>query len=317
MKYNSASTHSTDNMQPMMSMTKEKIAEAIQTFLSRCSIPYQKPPTDEPFLELCYNEARKRGYMAEGSEELKPFIFLGAAMSFTAFAHLDDTVVQVWMALITGAAIYCDDRFLQDTGFLDVFCERLLRGQPQADRALNAFADLIVETTKYFPPLTANLIMASAMNFVNSIILDNRTLGMEVFAVADDYPLYTRIMSGLSEVYAIALFPAHLPVNIFIQAIPSMRISIVDVNDILSFYKEELAGETVNHISLWAKSRGCDKLQALYVIIQQTVEAHEKVVQILEKDPAALDAYYKFSSGYVQFHTVLDHKYHLDELNLS
>ncbi|KAF5350179.1 hypothetical protein D9757_013082 [Collybiopsis confluens] len=96
-----------------------------------------------------------------------------------------------------------------------------------------------------------------------------------------------------------------------------MMTFIVDVNDILSFYKEELVGESINYVSLWAKSRGCDKSQALYAIIDETVEAHEKVIRILEKKPAALQAYYDFASGYVQFHTVLDRRYRLDELMLS
>lgn len=138
---------------------------------------------DEPFLELCYSEARRKGYMVEGSEEIKPFIPQGVAIAFTAYAHLDDTAVQVWIALITAAAIYCDDKFLKDTSSVDVFCDHLLRGQPQADRALNAFAELIVETPKYFPRLTSNLMVASLFNFVNSIILDKQTLGMEVQAI--------------------------------------------------------------------------------------------------------------------------------------
>lgn len=101
--------------------------------------------------------------------------------------------------------------------------------------------------------------------------------------------------------------------NSDINKIPSSRNLY---SDILSFYKEELVGESINYVSLWAKSRRCEKSQALYAIIDETVEAHEKVVQILGKEPAALKAYYNFASGYVQFHTVLDRRYHLDELSL-
>ncbi|KAF5390788.1 hypothetical protein D9757_004432 [Collybiopsis confluens] len=252
-------------------------------------------------MTLCYNEARKRGYMIEGNEELKPFIPQGVAIASTAYAHLPENTagIQIWIALITAAAIYCDDKFLKDTSSVDVFCDRLLRGQPQADRALNAFAELIVETPKYFPPLTANLIMVSIFNFINSILLNKQTLGMEASPVADNYRIFTRRMSGIAEFYGLAAFPAHLPVDSFIQALPSMMTFIVDVNDILSFYKEELIGERASYVSFWSESRGCNKSQALYAIIQETVEAHEKVVQILEKEPAALDAYHSFASGYI------------------
>ncbi|KAF5390791.1 hypothetical protein D9757_004431 [Collybiopsis confluens] len=303
-------------MQPIMSMTKEEIAEAIQSFLSRCSIPYQRPQMDEPLLQLCYNEATKRGYMVEGDEELKPFIPQGLAIAFTAYAHLDITM-QVWIALTTAGAIYCDDRLIKDTSSINVFWERLFRGERQADRALNAFADLILEARKYFPRLTANLIASSVFDFMNSIILDKETLGMEVSPAADNYPTFTRTLSGVAQLYALAIFPAEIEVDRFIQAVPSIMTYISDANDIFSFYKEELAGENVNYVSLWAKSRGCDKIQALYGIIQETAEAHEKVIRILEGEPAALEAYYNFAYGYVGFHTVLDRRYRLDELMLS
>ncbi|KIK54183.1 hypothetical protein GYMLUDRAFT_1024248 [Collybiopsis luxurians FD-317 M1] len=301
-----------------MSVPKEEIASAMQSFLSRCSIVYRKVPIDPSFLELCYSEAKKRGYIAEGSEELKPLIPQGVAMAITAYAHLEDTSIRVWMTFITAAAIYCDDKFLKDPTSIGVFCERLLRGQPQEDRALDALADLLsVETPRIYPRITANLMVLSMLNLINAVLLDHQTLGMKVSAVADNYPMFTRIMSGVSELYGLAAFPPEVPVEAFIQALPSIMVFIVNANDILSFYKEELNGETVNYISLLAKSRGCEKRCALQIVIDETVEAHSKALRILDSDKAALDAYRSFASGYVEFHVALDNRYRLDELMLS
>ncbi|KAF5378431.1 hypothetical protein D9757_011154 [Collybiopsis confluens] len=124
-------------------------------------------------------------------------------------------------------------------------------------------------------------------------------------------------MSGAVELYGLAAFPPHLQVDSFIQALPSAMTFIVNGNDILSFYEEELAGERVNYVSLWPKSRRCDKRQSLYAMIDETVNAHEKIIRILEREPAALEAYNKFASEYVQFRTVLDSRFRLNELSNS
>jgi hypothetical protein len=122
--------------------------------------------------------------MIEGSEELKPFIIQGVAIAVTAYSHLEDISIRVWMALITAAAIYCDDKFLKDTNAVGVFCERFLRGQPQEDRALNAFADLLLETPRFYPRVTANLMVTSMLNLINAVLLDHQTLGMKVLHLA-------------------------------------------------------------------------------------------------------------------------------------
>ncbi|KIK49810.1 hypothetical protein GYMLUDRAFT_266288 [Collybiopsis luxurians FD-317 M1] len=299
-----------------MNVTKEEIASATKSFLSRCSVPHRPITIDRSFLELCHNEARKREYMIEGSEELKPFIIQGVAIAVTAYSHLEDISIRVWMALITAAAIYCDDKFLKDTNAVGVFCERFLRGQRQEDRALNAFADLLLETPRFYPRVTANLMVTSMLNLINAVLLDHQTLGMKVSTEANNYPMYTRMMSGVAEFYGLAAFPPEVPFDAFIQALPTMMVYIVNTNDILSFYKEEVAGETVNYISLLANSRGGDKQKTLWSVIDETVEAHEKVLRILGSDKGALDAYWSFVEGYMGFHFALDKRYHLDELLL-
>ena len=72
----------------------------------------------------------------------------------------------------------------------------------------------------------------------------------------------------------------------------------------------------MNYISLLANSRGCNKSKALWSVIDETVEAHEKVLRILESDKGALDAYWKFVEGYMGFHFALDRRYRLNELSL-
>ncbi|KAJ3801877.1 isoprenoid synthase domain-containing protein [Lentinula aff. detonsa] len=300
-----------------MRVAKQDISSAIRSFLSRCSIPYQKLPMDVTLLELCYTEATKRGYIVEGPDPLKPFIPAGVTTAFTSYAHLGNTSAQVWIALYTACAVYCDDKFQKDTDAVAVFSERLMRGQPQEDRALDAFADLILEIPRHFPRVTANIMVTSTLNFVNALLLEDQTKGLKVSAWADNYPTFSRIMSGANELYGLAIFPPEIPVQSFIQALPSLMLVIMNVNDILSFYKEELVEESVNQISLIALCRDCSISHAFHSLIHETVEAHQKIIRILEPDAKALDAYNKFASGYVYFHTSLDSRYRLNELELE
>ncbi|KAJ3775201.1 isoprenoid synthase domain-containing protein [Lentinula raphanica] len=300
-----------------MRVAKEEIVFALRTFLSRCSVPYRKIPMDEAFLALCFDEATKRGYMADGPDPLRPFIPQGVCIAMTSYTHLEDKSVLVWMALYTACAIYCDDVFMKDTEAVALFCERLMRNEPQQDRALDGFAELILEIPHHFPRVTANIMVTSTLNLINALLIEDQTKGLPVSVYADNYPAFSRIMSGASELYALAIFPPEVPVGSYIQALPSLMIFIVNVNDILSFYKEELAEETVNHISLIAFARGCSQSHAFHSLIHETVEAHQKITHILEPDPKALDAYKKFAAGYVYFHTSLDSRYHLNELGFG
>jgi hypothetical protein len=86
-------------------------------------------------------------------------------------------------------------------------------------------------------------------------------------------------------------------------------------SDVLSFYKEELAGETVNRVSFLAAVHGISKNESLGRLVDDGVAAHERVQQILKSHKPALDAYLAFSHGYVGFHAGAK-RYRLHELDL-
>ncbi|KAF7343863.1 Terpenoid synthase [Mycena sanguinolenta] len=78
-----------------------------------------------------------------------------------------------------------------------------------------------------------------------------------IFTVLDSPP-YLRLKSGVAEAYAAGIFKAtesqSLPLQKYIKAIPDLAFYINVINDILSFHKEEIAGETYNLIHLRTRS---------------------------------------------------------------
>jgi hypothetical protein len=91
--------------------------------------------------------------------------------------------------------------------------------------------------------------------------------------------------------------------------------SLIASSDVLSFYKEELAGETVNRVSLLAAVNGSSKGEALMRLANEAGVAHMRAQQILCHSKPALDAYMAWSYGWVGFHAGTK-RYRLDELGL-
>lgn len=118
--------------------------------------------------------------MTDDEPSFLAFIPGGAIMALTGYAHLPDTAVRVLVALYTACGIYLDDKFKQDVDGVAKFTERFLRGIPQGDRALDAFADLILETFHHFPQFAANLMVSSTLNAVNALLLEYETRDMKV-----------------------------------------------------------------------------------------------------------------------------------------
>jgi hypothetical protein len=83
-------------------------------------------------------------------------------------------------------------------------------------------------------------------------------------------------------------------------------------SDILSFYKEEIAGDVANYVSHVAASHAITKLDALHEVIDETVQAHHNILESLKAHSDAYDAYVSFFKGYIMFHGAP--RYKLEEI---
>jgi Trichodiene synthase (TRI5) len=78
---------------------------------------------------------------------------------------------------------------------------------------------------------------------------------------------------------------------------------IVYCSDVLSFYKEDLDGETVNLIGATALSRNISKLDVLKGRAQRAKNCYDVVMKVLAPHPEALKAWRSFAQGFCYFHT--------------
>ena len=70
----------------------------------------------------------------------------------------------------------------------------------------------------------------------------------------------------------------------------------------MSFYKEELAGETGNYMSDRARASGKPVEDTLQQVVRETIVIVERIRNILGQGPVR-DAWESLASGWIAFHT--------------
>ncbi|KAF8882389.1 isoprenoid synthase domain-containing protein [Infundibulicybe gibba] len=293
----------------------QSIRVVIDGFLSRCEIPFSVTQYDHNFHAACCREAHRKGYLVEDSRQNSLLSFLpgGVIMATTAYAHLTNQSTRIFIALYTGFLIYLDDVFQNDIDSVSCFNNNFIQRLPQKDPVLDGFASLLHEFPQHFGRLVSNIMITSTLNLVSALLLEFETRNMTVSSHARGFPTFSRVMSGASEAYALFAFPPEVPLPSYIQALPELMMFINNGNDVLSFYKEDLAGESVNRISNLSRCYETSKIEILQRLSQDAADCNSQVADILSPHPDAYKAYTRFSHGYIGFHASLV-RYRLGEL---
>ncbi|KAF9449632.1 terpenoid synthase, partial [Macrolepiota fuliginosa MF-IS2] len=289
-----------------------QIKNILADYLKQCDITYPRQVClNESFRADCYADAERRGIDVEA---LKGSLNAGIGLASTAYRHLHNYSTRVYIAVWTGILIQIDDYYEAYFDGLKEFSQRLIRQQPQRYPVLDPLVTMTHELSQHWGAVASTLILTTQIDFLTSTIIDNVIEGMEIkSSMAPDYPQFTRRMTGVSRAYAIMSIPPELDLKSWIQVLPDLIHYIDHGNDLFSFFKEELDGETVNYISLSAGSNGITKFEALRKLANETAECYERGYRLLETSPDAWKAYRSFCVGYVAFHS-LSVRYKLDQL---
>ncbi|KAF8557707.1 terpenoid synthase [Imleria badia] len=298
----------------------QDIRSTIAPFFVRFNIPYEVVPFDDVLYQECVDEAIRRGYLMDGTPSVRTYLPGGVAYTTAACAHLPHRPTQIWISLYTACIAYVDDAmedFPLERTKIYRFNERFGRGQAHINGILDALADLLHQVPYLgFQPVSSNLIVTSTLDFVTANILEHETKTMQISSLAQQYATYHRTMAAAPEAFLFAAFPCGIPVKDYIQAMPEMMLFFNNTNDVLSFYKEELAGETTNRISILAACNKSSKLDALDALVKTTSDGFESAVEILSACPEARETFKKFAAGLIRFHISVG-RYRLAELELQ
>lgn len=248
-------------------------------------------------------------------EPARPHINTALVITESAYDHLTDLNAKVAITIFTALATSLDDPNVLDGLAFDQFHRQHSNCSVYGDNSpLGLFAEVTRRMGECYPNFAAGTILVSALQFVNVSVLENVTKGITLHPKALPFVEYRRMLSGVPEAYGCFIWEkARFPtVDCYIQAIPDACLVIDYLNDILSFYKEELANELVNYIHDRALVTGASASSTLRNVICETVAASERVRAILGEGDAR-DAWDAFVKGYVKFH-VDDPRYRLREV---
>ncbi|KAK6064003.1 hypothetical protein SCUP234_12609 [Seiridium cupressi] len=227
--------------------------------------------------------------------------------------------VRIYTGIFTWLAVLVDDEANKNPEEWQGFIYKFQSGVLQPSILARAWADYLRLSYKFYSPIVANFIVTSALNFINANVLEGfelpkmtRTLG------GDSWPYYLRDKDGISEAYVLLTFPKELypDVSCYMEAIADMNKYISFTNDILSFYKEERAGEKHNYVHNRAFYEGRNVYAVFRDMINENVAAHRRIQLVLkDKEPYA-KAWLEHAMGFVSMHKAME-RYKLCELGLD
>ncbi|KAK0438915.1 isoprenoid synthase domain-containing protein [Armillaria borealis] len=302
------------NLQPDSPTASEDICSIIRSFLRRFDTTDSPSAEDAALEDLCIKEAKRRGYAVD---VLMPYLTVGLNIAATAYRHLANANVKVYIVFFTGFLVYFDDAYPDDPDTLlgvPNFTKYFTSSEKQPTKMLDDFANVLAETPQLFGQVAADFIVHASLRFITGLVLEMQSKDEPMHRV-DRYAMYLRELSGILEAYAMFIFPTELPYKIYVQTLPLLRDVINFMNDIPSFYKEECEGDTHNLVSLLAEARGEPKSKTLSYLVERCMEAHERTLLILSPHKEAQGMYKEFVKGYLAFHLGAK-RYRLGELNL-
>ncbi|KAJ7266605.1 isoprenoid synthase domain-containing protein [Mycena rebaudengoi] len=212
---------------------------------------------------------------------------------------------------------YIDDLSAQP--YLKDFQRRILLGLPQEHIPLAGLQKTLVRLYDYWDAVNANSMSCAIMEFVSATVLEERkeVTEMVIRPSASNWARYMRTKSGISPGFSYAAFPnsAYSDVSVYIQAIPDIEDFLNFTNDILSFYKEDLAGETITYVQIRAKTSQKHPKRVLVEMVEEMGDIHRRVQATLAGYPDALKSWKTLEYGIIGWHFTVE-RYKLSQLGL-
>ncbi|KAJ6597636.1 isoprenoid synthase domain-containing protein [Mycena vulgaris] len=183
-------------------------------------------------------------------------------------------------AKLSAMVIVIDDSIDDPTLYDEIvqFSRKLYIGEPQDNGMLALFQVSLKELSNFYgnDAVLRDLTVLPWISFIDGCLMEKYMYATQkhesvapsplpngaleprdstsLDGLAFKFPNYLRSKNGASEAYAAGIFKAteeqSLPLKKYIRVLPDVISFINGINDILSFHKEELAGETYNLIHL-------------------------------------------------------------------
>ncbi|PLN76739.1 terpenoid synthase [Aspergillus taichungensis] len=225
------------------------------------------------------------------------------------------------IALYATYVISIDDMTGEILPDLEKYCSQLVLGQVHEHELLRGFTRFLSDQPPLFGPFGGAMITKGTMEFIASAVVERNQNGVPLSHDAADYLVYFRSKTGVAEPFAFFCFPENRnpegeDLGRYISAIPNIMLFLGYVNDLLSFYKEELARDDCpGFVHDYATVHRSSSTQALRQLRHSTLEEVQKIRHILAGDDRTAQRLNQFIYGYIFYH-LSARRYKLDELRI-
>lgn len=189
----------------------------------------------------------------------------------------------------------------------------MTRDSPFLHQFFKGFADIIVELYDFlsYEPIFAALTVSSIDHFIISRMIELKlTIGELNINLAVTSPMFSYFlhsMSGVAIPYSLMAFVTSKDDLVndtagILQILPDINRFVELINDIISYRKEESAGEKFNLIPILALSRGIKTEKVLWQIVEEALELNRCIDIALKSYSVAKMHWKNFRRGYINWH---------------
>ncbi|KAI0662060.1 terpenoid synthase [Cubamyces menziesii] len=223
---------------------------------------------------------------------------------------------QLFVALYTTYFIYIDDLGNRDLEMLGDFHRRYANREDMSDPVLERIVRQFRDIYGLYPRLDADAIIAGSIETLVGMYIEFSTKDVPAIPGATTYAPFIRRKTGDGLAYALFSFAKGVrdpSDKFYLQVLPALEYLTLSINDILSFYKETVGGETDAYIYLLAIAERKDPHEVLREVVEETFASIRMVEDLTSRDPELAAVCKSYIIGYVEFHFRAG-RYRLDEV---
>ncbi|KAI0755151.1 isoprenoid synthase domain-containing protein [Daedaleopsis nitida] len=285
--------------------------EIIREFLARVAYKSPKSPPDPALRKKLASELAS--WPADIDHSLIAKILDGCCVYVeTTYGHTT-AEHRYFIALYTACLMYVDDLGERDLDSVMRFTGRFAKGEEQPDSVLNCLAGLLRRTHELWTQYGADAIIAGTLDAVTAMYIEYTTQDMVVKPSATRFPYYLRTRAGIGPPFIHFVFMQswRATPESYLQLIPYMEHWTLGTN--LSFYKEELAGETNNYVHLRAGAEQTSAPHVLRQLVNEVLDTGAIMNILTTEDPELFQLWQTYFHGYLEF-SLKAKRYRLAEL---
>ena len=305
---------------PGSTVSRRSYEEVVNGFLRDISFQAPNLEFDTGLKLRVENRLQCYGVSQKLITEIEPCIDTATKISSFTYPFFSHGILEA-IALYATYVIAIDDTTSEILPDLEAYCSQLVSGQSQRHELLRGFTKFLGDKPRLFGKFGGDMIIKGTLEFIAAAVIEHNQKNVHLPCDAYGYLPFFRAKTGVAEPFAFFCFPEDTDpedgeLGKYICAIPDIMLFLGYVNDLLSFYKEEIKEEDCpGFVQNYVMVHSSTSLHALRQLRHETTKKVRKIRSILASDRIMAKRLDQFVNGYIFYHLCAE-RYRLDELNI-